>query len=65
MIAIGAQGPLAAATHALNGEGWLQAAELGLALVLSEAIGLEREVRQKNAGCGPTPWSGSARRCSC
>jgi putative Mg2+ transporter-C (MgtC) family protein len=50
MIAIGAQAPLAAAAHALNGEGWLQAAELGLALALSAAIGLEREIRQKNAG---------------
>ena len=35
---------------ALNGEGWLQAAELGLALVLSAVIGLEREIRQKSAG---------------
>jgi putative Mg2+ transporter-C (MgtC) family protein len=33
-----------------GGEGWRQAGELGLALVLSAAIGLEREVRQKNAG---------------
>jgi putative Mg2+ transporter-C (MgtC) family protein len=40
----------AAAAHQLNGEGWRQAAELGLALALSAAIGLEREVRQKNAG---------------
>jgi putative Mg2+ transporter-C (MgtC) family protein len=40
----------AAAAGALNGEGWRQAAELGLALVLSAAIGLEREIRQKNAG---------------
>jgi putative Mg2+ transporter-C (MgtC) family protein len=38
------------AAGALNGEGWRQAAELGLALVLSAAIGLEREIRQKNAG---------------
>jgi putative Mg2+ transporter-C (MgtC) family protein len=36
--------------HQLDGEGWRQAAELCLALVLSAAIGLEREVRQKNAG---------------
>jgi putative Mg2+ transporter-C (MgtC) family protein len=34
----------------LNGEGWRQAAELTLALGLSAAIGLEREIRQKNAG---------------
>jgi putative Mg2+ transporter-C (MgtC) family protein len=33
-----------------NSEGWRQAAELGLALVLSAAIGLEREIRQKHAG---------------
>src|ERR1700682_991513 len=40
----------AAAAPALNGEGWRQAAELGLALVLSALIGLEREIRQKSAG---------------
>lgn len=32
------------------GQGWLQAGELGAALVLSACIGVEREVRQKNAG---------------
>ena len=50
MTVLDAQASLAAAGHALNGEGWLQAGELGLALVLSALIGLEREVRQKNAG---------------
>jgi putative Mg2+ transporter-C (MgtC) family protein len=50
MITVGAHASLAAAGPALNGEGWLQAAELGLALVLSAAIGLEREIRQKSAG---------------
>jgi putative Mg2+ transporter-C (MgtC) family protein len=40
----------AAASPAANSEGWRQAAELGLALVLSAAIGLEREIRQKHAG---------------
>jgi putative Mg2+ transporter-C (MgtC) family protein len=40
----------AAGQPALNGEGWRQAGELGLALVLSGLIGLEREVRQKSAG---------------
>jgi hypothetical protein len=65
MMVIDAQASVAAAAHALNGEGWLQAGELGLALVLSAAIGPERQIRQKNAGCEPTPWSGSARRCSC
>src|ERR1700760_2413482 len=34
----------------LDGQGWKQVAELGLALVLSALIGLEREIRQKNAG---------------
>jgi putative Mg2+ transporter-C (MgtC) family protein len=33
-----------------TGQGWTQVFELGLALVLSAAIGLEREVRQKSAG---------------
>jgi putative Mg2+ transporter-C (MgtC) family protein len=32
------------------GQGWPQLAELGLAMVLSAAIGLEREIRQKSAG---------------
>ena len=50
MIPVTAHVPLAAAGPALNGEGWLQAAELGLALVLSAVIGLEREIRQKSAG---------------
>jgi putative Mg2+ transporter-C (MgtC) family protein len=36
--------------NTLNGQGWHQAAELGVALLLSAAIGLEREVRQKDAG---------------
>jgi putative Mg2+ transporter-C (MgtC) family protein len=40
----------AAHTAALNGEGWRQIGELGLALALSAAIGLEREMQQKNAG---------------
>jgi putative Mg2+ transporter-C (MgtC) family protein len=33
-----------------NIEGWRQASELGLALLLSALIGLEREMRQKSAG---------------
>jgi putative Mg2+ transporter-C (MgtC) family protein len=32
------------------GQGLLQFAELGLALLLSALIGLEREIRQKSAG---------------
>jgi putative Mg2+ transporter-C (MgtC) family protein len=50
MVMIGAGVPLAAAAPALNSEGWRQAGELGLALLLSALIGLEREIRQKNAG---------------
>jgi putative Mg2+ transporter-C (MgtC) family protein len=34
----------------LIGQGWLQLGELALAFVLSALIGLEREIRQKNAG---------------
>lgn len=33
-----------------TGQGWLQVFELALAFVLSAAIGLEREIRQKSAG---------------
>jgi putative Mg2+ transporter-C (MgtC) family protein len=33
-----------------TGQGWLQIGELALAFVLSAAIGLEREIRQKSAG---------------
>jgi putative Mg2+ transporter-C (MgtC) family protein len=50
VVVIDAQAAAAAAAHAHNGEGWLQAGELALALVLSAAVGLEREMRQKNAG---------------
>jgi len=45
MMATDAQVSLAAAARALNGEGWLQAGELGLALVLSAVIGLDRSCR--------------------
>jgi putative Mg2+ transporter-C (MgtC) family protein len=38
------------ATALPSGEGWRQAAELGLALLLSATIGIEREIRQKSAG---------------
>jgi putative Mg2+ transporter-C (MgtC) family protein len=38
------------AAGSLGGQGWRQAGELGLALALSACIGLEREIRQKNAG---------------
>ncbi|MEV4472199.1 MgtC/SapB family protein [Nonomuraea sp. NPDC049504] len=33
-----------------DGQGWGQLGDLGLALLLSAAIGLEREIRQKSAG---------------
>jgi putative Mg2+ transporter-C (MgtC) family protein len=38
------------ATSRANIEGWPQLGELGLALVLSAAVGIEREMRQKSAG---------------
>jgi putative Mg2+ transporter-C (MgtC) family protein len=38
------------AAGSANIEGWLQVGELGLALLLSAVVGLEREVRQKSAG---------------
>jgi putative Mg2+ transporter-C (MgtC) family protein len=46
MLGIGSSGAVAA----VNSEGWRQAGELGLAFGLSAVIGLEREIRQKNAG---------------
>jgi putative Mg2+ transporter-C (MgtC) family protein len=42
--------PRLLAASAPNVEGWRQIGELGLALLLSALIGLEREVRQKSAG---------------
>lgn len=39
-----------AAGSAANIEGWVQLGELGLGLLLSAVIGLEREIRQKSAG---------------
>ena len=41
---------LLAAASVPNTEGWLQAGELGMGLLLSAVIGLEREIRQKSAG---------------
>lgn len=38
------------ASVSLDGQGWRQLGELGLAFLLSALIGLEREIRQKNAG---------------
>jgi putative Mg2+ transporter-C (MgtC) family protein len=37
-------------TGLLTGQGWRQAGELGAALLLSACVGVEREIRQKNAG---------------
>jgi putative Mg2+ transporter-C (MgtC) family protein len=34
----------------LDGQSWKQAGELGAALLLSAAVGVEREIRQKHAG---------------
>ncbi len=42
--------PMLLAQSVLNDEGWRQVAELGLALLLSALIGVEREFRQKSAG---------------
>jgi putative Mg2+ transporter-C (MgtC) family protein len=51
MILASSLAVLQAARPAMSGgESWKQAGELGLALALSAAIGLEREIRQKNAG---------------
>jgi putative Mg2+ transporter-C (MgtC) family protein len=48
MMDITGAGPAVAA--GANSEGWLQAAELGLAFALSALVGLERELRRKHAG---------------
>jgi putative Mg2+ transporter-C (MgtC) family protein len=45
-----AQTAVSPAVNTLGGEGWRQVGELGLALLFSAAIGLEREIRQKDAG---------------
>jgi putative Mg2+ transporter-C (MgtC) family protein len=45
-----AQAAVSPAANVLNGQSWHQAGELGVALLLSAAIGLEREIRQKDAG---------------
>lgn len=44
------QAAVSPAANTLSGQGWRQAGELGVALLLSSAIGLEREIRQKDAG---------------
>jgi putative Mg2+ transporter-C (MgtC) family protein len=50
MLPVSAEIAQAAAARPLGGQGWRQAGELALALVLAASIGLEREIRQKNAG---------------
>jgi hypothetical protein len=55
MIPTGSVVLQAASSAALNSEGRRQAGELGLALLLSAAIGLEREIRQRTPGCGRRP----------
>src|SRR6202050_399000 len=50
MVAINVAAVPALTGAPLGGQGWLQIGELALALVLSASIGLEREIRQKNAG---------------
>src|SRR6204780_772226 len=50
MLAVSAEIAQAAAARPLDGQGWRQAGELGLAMLLSAGIGLEREIRQKDAG---------------
>jgi putative Mg2+ transporter-C (MgtC) family protein len=45
-----AQAAVSPAVNTLGGQGWRQAGELGVALLLAGAIGLEREIRGKDAG---------------
>lgn len=42
--------PFVGAARPVNTEGWSQIGDLGLALVLSALVGIEREIRQKSAG---------------
>jgi len=50
MTAIMAAAAASPAGHTLSSQGWRQVGELALALLLSAALGLEREIRQKDAG---------------
>ncbi len=50
MAIVGSGGPWLIGAGTPNVEGWRQVAELGLALLLSALVGLEREIRQKSAG---------------
>jgi putative Mg2+ transporter-C (MgtC) family protein len=44
------QAAVSPAVNTLGGQGWRQVGELGVALLLAGAIGLEREIRGKDAG---------------
>jgi putative Mg2+ transporter-C (MgtC) family protein len=50
MISVLVQAAVSPAVNTIGGQGWRQAGELGAALLLAGAIGLERELRQKDAG---------------
>jgi len=50
MITVVAWAAVSPVANTLGGQGWRQAGELGAALLLSAAMGLEREIRQKDAG---------------
>ncbi len=47
------------------GQGWPQLGELAFAFVLSAAVGLEREVRQKSAGLRTYSLAECRPLCSC
>ncbi len=50
----------------LNGQGWKQLGELGLALLLSAVIGFEREIpAEGRRAAHPHPGRGRGRPCSC
>ena len=61
MIAIGPMAAAAAATRRLNGKGWLQVGELGLALLLSASSGWSGRSGRRAPACARTPWSGQPR----
>ena len=50
MSSVLVQAAVSPAVNTIGGQGWRQAGELGAALLLAGAIGLERELRQKDAG---------------
>jgi putative Mg2+ transporter-C (MgtC) family protein len=60
-----AQATVSPAVNTLGGQGWRQAGELGVALLLAGSIGLEREIRGKDAGLRTHTLVGWARPCSC